>query len=304
MKISDIRNEILRLKKEKHTCIAAHTYQSQEIKELADFTGDSFALSRKAASTDADTVILCGVRFMAESVKLLSPSKTVILANPSAGCPMAEQFTPKDILRFRAEHPHAAVVCYINTTNAIKSVCDVVVTSSSAVKIVRALGNKEILFVPDNNLGSYLADCLPDITVHLIGGCCPIHSRITAETVAEAKRRHPGAPFLVHPECRPEVVAQADYVGATSGILDFARNSTCSEFIIGTELSVVEQLSFEFPEKHFYPLSSSLICPDMRLTTLPDLLGCLRGTHGEKIVLDSATDAGARRAMDRMLELG
>lgn len=304
MKISEIRDEILHLKKEKNVCIAAHTYQSQEIKELADFTGDSFVLSRKAAAADAQTILLCGVRFMAESVKLLSPEKTVILSRPDAGCPMAEQYTKEEILSFREQHPGAAVVCYINTTNAIKSVCDVVVTSSSALKIVRALKSKEILFVPDPNLGSYIAACLPEVTVHLIDGGCPIHARVTAETAKAEKAKHPHAPLLVHPECRAEVVQLADYVGATSGILEFARNSDATEFLIGTELSVAEQLSYEFPDKIFYPLSSSLLCPDMRLTTLPDLLGCLRGTHGEIIQLDPETAPGARRAIDRMLELG
>ena len=304
MKIRELQDEIIRLKKEKNVCILAHSYQSREITEIADFVGDSFALSRKAQTSDADTVILCGVRFMAETAKILSPEKKVILSHKDAGCPMAEQMDKDIIEALKARNPGYAVVAYINTTAELKTVCDVCVTSSSALKIVRALDTDKIIFIPDCNLGAYIQKNVPEKEIMLVRGGCPTHARITEREVLKAKAAHPSALLLVHPECMPEVCEHADYIGSTSGITDSAKASDKKEFIIGTENSIVQHLSFDCPDKWFYPLSKDCVCHNMRLTTLPEVYGCLNGTAGEEIVLDEETVALARRPIDKMLELG
>ncbi|MBO4354190.1 MAG: quinolinate synthase NadA [Clostridia bacterium] len=304
MKIRELQDEIIRLKKEKNVCILAHSYQSREITEIADFVGDSFALSRKAQTSDADTVILCGVRFMAETAKILSPEKKVILSHKDAGCPMAEQMDKDIIEALKARNPGYAVVAYINTTAELKTVCDVCVTSSSALKIVRALDTDKIIFIPDCNLGAYIQKNVPEKEIMLVRGGCPTHARITEREVLKAKAAHPSALLLVHPECMPEVCGHADYIGSTSGITDYAKASDKKEFIIGTENSIVQHLSFDCPDKRFYPLSKDCVCHNMRLTTLPEVYGCLDGTAGEEIVLDEETIALARRPIDKMLELG
>lgn len=301
---SQIQTEIRRLCAERDICILAHSYQSHAITEVADFVGDSFALSVKAQKVTNKTLIMCGVRFMAETAKILSPDKTVLLAAPGAGCPMAEQMSRDEILAVKRAHPDHAVVAYVNTTAELKTIADVCVTSSSAVKIVRGLDAKKILFIPDCNLGSYVAAQCPEKEVMLLQGGCPIHASVTAEEAAAAKAAHPGAKLLVHPECVPGVVAQADVVGSTKDILDYARASAEKEFIIGTELSIVEHLQFDCPDKRFYPLSSKLICNNMKLTTLIDFYNCVRGEGGEEIVLDDATMRDARRCIDAMIALG
>ncbi len=301
---SHIQSEIRRLCAERDICILAHSYQSHAITEVADFVGDSFALSVKAQKAPNKTLIMCGVRFMAETAKILSPDKTVILSAPEAGCPMAEQMSRDYILSVKQAHPDHAVVAYVNTTAELKTVADVCVTSSSAVKIVRGLEAKKILFIPDCNLGSYVAAQCPEKEVMLLQGGCPIHASVTAKEVAAAKAAHPGAKLLVHPECIPAVVEQADVVGSTKDILDYAHASDEKEFIIGTELSIVEHLQFDCPDKHFYPLSSKLICANMKLTTLIDLYNCVRGEGGEEIILDDDTMRDARRCIDAMIALG
>ncbi len=304
MTIAAIQEEIRRLKRESDTCILAHSYQAREILEIADVVGDSFALSKAAASLPNANALICGVRFMAETVKLLSPEKRVWLANPGAGCPMAEQMDKELILAARAQCPDHTVVAYINTTAELKTVCDVCVTSSSAVGIVRKLPGNKILFLPDCNLGDYVARQVPEKQIKLLQGGCPIHAAVTPEEMRRAKQAHPDALALVHPECLPAVVAMADYVGSTSGIMQYARESTAKEFIIGTELSIAEHLQYECPEKRFYALSKKLLCPNMKLTTLPDVLLALSGEGGEEIFLDPETMRDARRCVDRMIELG
>ncbi len=304
MDILTIRDEILRLKKEQDVCILAHSYQTKAITEIADFTGDSYQLSVMASKTDAKTVIMCGVRFMAETVKILSPEKKVILSSPIAGCPMAEQMSREYIESIKKSYPDYAVVAYINTTAELKTICDVCVTSASAVKIVKNIPNDKILFIPDCNLGSYVAKNVPDKTFKLLHGGCPIHGGITGEEARAAKRLHPKALFLVHPECVPQVVAQADFVGSTTAIMDFAKNSDAKEFIIGTEIAIAEYLQFECPDKKFYTLSSKLICPDMKATTLVDVYNILKGDGGEEIVLDPDTIHKARNCIDKMIQLG
>lgn len=304
MNIYEIQQEILKQKKEKDICILAHSYQSKEIIEIADFTGDSYQLSVMATTAPQKTVIMCGVRFMAETVKILSPEKKVLLANPYAGCPMAEQMDVDFITSVKENNPDYTVVAYINTTAALKTICDVCVTSSSAVKIVNNIPNKNILFIPDCNLGNYVSKQLPDKNIKLLQGGCPIHARVTAQDVEQAKLLHPNAKLLVHPECIPSVVEKADYVGSTVGIIKYAMNSPKKEFIIGTEISIADHLAYECPDKHFYSLSKNLICPDMKATTLIDVLHTVSECGGEEILLSDDTIKKAKACIDKMIELG
>lgn len=304
MNIKEIQQEILKLKKEKDICILAHSYQSKEIIEVADFTGDSYQLSVMATEAPQKTVIMCGVKFMAETVKILSPDKKVILANPIAGCPMAEQMDVDLISAVKASNPDYTVVAYINTTAALKTICDVCVTSSSAVKIVNNIPNKNILFIPDCNLGDYVAKQIPDKNIKLLQGGCPIHARVTVKDVEKAKALHPDAELLVHPECVPAVVAKADYVGSTVGIMKYAMNSPKKEFIIGTEISIADHLAYECPDKFFYTLSKDLICPNMKSTTLINVLHAVKGNGGAIINLDDETITKAKACIDKMIELG
>ncbi len=304
MNIPELQKKILELKKEKDICILAHSYQNRDIVEVADFVGDSFQLSVKATTVPQKTVIMCGVRFMAETVKILSPEKRVIIPSPDAGCPMAEQMDVDYIESEKAKYPDATVVAYINTTAALKTICDVCVTSASAVKIVEALPNKNILFIPDCNLGSYVANQVPDKNIILLQGGCPIHGTITAEEALRAKEAHPEAKLLVHPECKPEVQKLADFIGSTSAIMSYAENSDEKEFIIGTEISIAEHLSYSCPDKVFYPMTKSLICADMKLTTLPDLYRSMTGESGMEIIMDDETITKAKACIDKMIELG
>ncbi len=308
--IKDIQSEIMRLKKELDFLLLVHCYQSHDILEVADFVGDSFGLAQKAAKSSAKNIMMCGVRFMAETVKILCPEKRVYLPEPDAGCPMADQLSPEDLRALKEEYPDYTAVCYINTTAKLKTLCDVCVTSSSAVQIIGRIDNDRILFIPDCNLGDYVSKKLPGKTFKFIKGGCPNHARMTLAEAERAKEKHPGALMLVHPECRPEVVALADYAGSTTGIMDYARDSECKEFIIGTENSIISHLSIDYPEKRFYPLSKDCICQNMKLTTISSVLntllsaGGMAAPYGEEILLDEETRLGAKRCIDRMLELG
>ena len=304
MKVRDIQDEIIRLKKENDVCILAHLYQNHEILEVADFVGDSFGLSQQAALAPQKNVIMCGVRFMAETVKILSPEKKVILSAENAGCPMAEQLTVDELKELKKQYPNHAVVAYINTTAALKTECDVCVTSASAEKIVSKIDSDKILFIPDCNLGQYIEKQIPDKQFTFIKGGCPVHLQIETADVEKAKAAHPNAKLLVHPECRPNVTAMADYAGSTTGIMAYAKNSDAQEFIIGTENSIVEHLQYECPDKKFYPLFTKCICSDMKLTTLPDVLDCVKGVGGSVIELDEEVRLGAKRCIDEMLRLG
>ena len=304
MTTREIQDEILKLKKENDVCILAHSYQAHEILEVADFTGDSYALSKMAKGVANKTVLMCGVRFMAETVKMLSPEKKVILSNPVAGCPMAEQMDKEMIEAVKLKYPDYTVVAYINTTAALKTVCDVCVTSSSAVKIVGAIDNPNILFIPDCNLGAFVAKALPDKNIKLLQGGCPTHAAVTAEQARLAKELHPDALMLVHPECRPAISEMADYVGSTSGIMEYAKKTDAREFIIGTENSIVQHLQYECPDKRFYVMSKGLICENMKATTLVDVLNCVRGCAGEEILMDESTILQARKCIDKMIEMG
>lgn len=302
--IAEIQKQIMELKKEKDFCILAHCYQSQEILEVADIVGDSYALSKKAVEVPQQNVLMCGVRFMAETTKILSPQKTVYLSNPSAGCPMAEQLDYDMLSQLKEMYPGYTVVAYINTTAKLKTLCDVCVTSSSAIKIISNIENKDILFIPDCNLGDYIKKQLPDKNIKLVHGGCPTHVRMSVKDVKRARAAHPEALLLVHPECLPEVVAEADYVGSTTGIMDFAEKSEAKEFIIGTENSIVQHLQFSCPDKTFFALSKDCVCHNMKATTLVDVLRVLNGTGGEEIVLDEEMRLQAKHSIEEMVRLG
>ena len=307
MNIKDIQTEIIKLKKETNTAILAHSYQGREIIEIADFTGDSYKLSVDAQGVDADNILFCGVHFMAETAKMLSPDKRVFLANSLAGCPMAEQMEAEFIQRIKEQEPDRAVVAYINTTASLKAVCDVCVTSSSALKIVRAMDAEKILFIPDCNLGDYVKRNVPEKDIKLLHGGCPVHASVTVSDLENAKKLHPNALVLVHPECIPAVTQQADYAGSTSGIMNYAKKSDAKEFIIGTEISIVEHLQYECPEKKFYPLSKKIVCPNMKLTTLMDVYNSLKGiNNGEafEIYMRDEQINSSRRCIDEMIRLG
>ena len=300
----ELQDEIIRLKKEKDICILAHAYQSHDIWEVADYVGDSYGLSVQAAKAAQSTVLMCGVRFMAETVKILSPQKRVLLSNSNAGCPMAEQMDVELISGVKKMYPDYTVVAYINTTSELKTICDVCVTSSSAVQIVKNIENKNILFIPDCNLGKWVADQVPEKNIKLLQGGCPTHVRMSKRDVEKARKAHPDALLLVHPECLPEVSGLADYRGSTTGIMDYAKKSDAKEFIIGTENSIVQHLQFACPDKQFYPLSRDCVCHNMKMTTLGDVYQCVKGTGGEEIKLDEEVRIKAKRCIDTMLELG
>ena len=303
MLIHEIQSEIQRLKREKNICILVHAYQSHDIWEIADYVGDSFGLSQKAAESDAETVIMCGVRFMAETVKILSPQKRVILSNAEAGCPMAEQISVELLSQLKAKYPDYTVVSYINTTANLKTLSDVCVTSSSAVKIVKNIENEKILFIPDCNLGSWVQKQIPEKQFQFVPGGCPTHLLITPKHVEQARIMHPNALLLVHPECSEKVVELADYVGSTTQIMDFAKKNPTTEFIIGTENSIVQHLQFDCPDKRFFALSKNCVCHNMKMTTLGDVYECVRGIGGEEISLDADTLRDAKRSIDEMLRL-
>lgn len=303
MNITEMQKKILELKKERDFCILAHVYENREIVEIADYIGDSFGLSQQAAKAPNKNVIMCGVRFMAETVKLLSPDKRVYLSNSEAGCPMAEQLDVELLRELKKQNPDYTVAAYINTTAELKTECDVCVTSASALDILKKVENKNILFIPDINLGSFVKENLPDKNFKFFHGGCPTHAKMTRKDVENARKRHPDALLLVHPECTPEVTEGADYVGSTTGIMNFAKKSDKKEFIIGTENSIVAHLQYDCPDKRFYPLSKDCVCHNMRVTTLPDVLACLNG-EGEEIILSDEVMKKAKGCIDEMLRLG
>ena len=304
MTVKELQEAIIKEKKERGICILAHAYQRHDIWEVADYIGDSFGLSQEAAKVPENKVIMCGVRFMAETVKMLSPEKQVYLANPIAGCPMAEQIEPEMLAALKAENPDHTVVAYINTTAELKTLCDVAVTSSSAVKIIRNIENDKILFVPDCNLGDWISKQIPEKSLKMVHGGCPTHLRLTLADVEKARAAHPGAKILIHPESRPEVVLEADFVGSTTEIMAFAKKSDDKEFIIATENSIVEHLQFDCPDKSFYPLSKDCVCHNMQATTLVDVYRTVMGLGGEEILMSDELIRDSRKCIDAMLELG
>ncbi len=305
MEISELKRKIIEAKEKTGTVILAHTYQEPDIIDVADITGDSFFLSKKAAEIKAKRVVMCGVRFMAESVKILSPETETILPVPSATCPMAEQILPQRVRKFKEENPEAQVVAYINTTAALKAECDVCVTSSSAIKIVDKIDADSILFIPDQHLGSFVKEKLPHKNIILWDGYCPVHAKLTAEDVIECKKAHPDAVFAVHPESPAEVVALADMVGATSEIINYAKAQE-GKVIIGTERGVVDYLAIneENGDRFIQLAPEKLCCEDMKKISLEDVYKSIVGEAGEKIELPEDLRKKALVSINRMLELG
>jgi quinolinate synthase len=301
--VSDpIVEKISELKKKHNAVILAHNYQRGEIQDVADFVGDSLGLSQQAAKTDADLIVFCGVHFMAETAALLSPDKTVIMPDENAGCPMASMITARELKAKKKLYPDAKVVCYVNTTAAVKAESDVCCTSSNAVKIVSSFPEDvEIIFVPDKSLGAYVSSCL-DREMMYWEGYCPTHHRILAEQIVKMKSEHPEAKVVVHPECTPDVIALADHVASTTGILKYAKTSTSKEFVIGTEIGILHRMKKENPDKIFMPVTSLSDCPNMKLNTLEKLLWSLEDTQFVVTVLEEIA-VKARQAIQRMLGL-
>jgi len=302
MENQELVRKIYELKKQRNAVIVAHNYQIDEVQEIADMVGDSLALSQYCAKSQHEVIVFCGVHFMAESAKLLSPEKTVLLPELDAGCPMAEMVTAEALREEKKKHPDAVVVCYINSTAEVKAECDYCCTSSNAVKVIRSIKQDKIIFVPDCNLGSYIAKMVPEKQIILWKGFCATHHRIKSDDVKKVRELHPDAVLLVHPECRPEVTELADFIGSTKQIIDYASNSDAKKFIIGTEMGVLHKLKKDNPEKQFYLLSQGLVCPNMKKTSLNSVYEALRDMK-YNIVLDEKIMVKARKPLDRMLEL-
>lgn len=292
--------EIGRLKARENAVVLAHYYVDEEVQRMADFVGDSYYLAKAAAKTDKSTVVFCGVRFMGESAKILNPSRRVLLPDASADCPMAHMADAAKIAEMKQKIEDLAVVCYINSTARLKSVSDVCVTSSNAVKIVSALPNKNILFVPDDNLGNYVKNRVSGKKFYFTGGYCPVHAMLLASDAESEKLAHPKAEILTHPECSAEVRAVSDFVGSTAEIIEYAEKRSCGEFILCTEPGVLTELKRRCPAKIFYPVTP--VCEDMKRVTAEKTIACLQG-GGFEVTLDERLAEAARRPLERMLEL-
>ncbi|MFW2491351.1 quinolinate synthase NadA [Clostridium chromiireducens] len=281
---ADLIKEILSLKKEKNAIILAHYYQPGFVQELADYVGDSYYLSEIARDCKEETIMFCGVRFMAESAKILSPHKTVLMPCASAGCSMADMASGKALLELKEKYPDAYVVCYINSTANVKAHCDLAVTSSSALKILKNVTNKQIMFLPDRNLGEYISEFFPEKEFILWDGFCRCHNKISREDILKEKEKHKGAKVLVHPECTKEIRDIADYVGSTSGIIDYATKDDGNEFIIATEEGILHELKKKNPNKDFFIPGDKICCQDMKKTTLENLYDALLNGKNEMIL--------------------
>ncbi len=300
--VKQLSNEIARLKKERNAVILAHFYQRPEVQDVADFIGDSLALSQQAAKTDADVIIFCGVHFMAESASILSPDKIVVLPDEQAGCPMADMVDAVQLERKKQEYPDATVVCYVNTSAEVKAGCDVACTSANAVNVVASLPeDKPIIFVPDENLGHYIVTQTGREMI-LWEGYCSTHHRLTVEDVLKTKAQHPEALVMVHPECHPEVVALADKVSSTAGMINFARENDAREFIVATEMGILHPLKKRCPDKQFYMASNKLVCPNMKKTTLDKVHQALLNLE-PRVTVPEKVRKQAIRCLERMLEI-
>lgn len=299
MNQTEIIQEIRRLAAERDALILAHNYQRDEIQELADITGDSLALSMEAAKTDKQVIVFCGVHFMAESAAILSPQKTVLLPRLDAGCPMADMVTAESLREVKQQYPGVPVVTYVNSSAAVKAESDICCTSANAVRVVNSLAEPEVLLVPDRNLGRYIASHT-DKVCHFWEGYCPTHDRFTVSDVERTLAEYPGALFMAHPECPPEVLAIADHICSTSGMYDYARESSAKTFIVGTEAGILYRLRKENPDKEFILPTSRLICPNMKLTALEDVLAALQ-TMQPRITVPEEIRIPAKRTLDRML---
>lgn len=296
---ADLVKEILKLKKEKNAVILAHYYQPGFVQELADYVGDSYYLSEIARDCKEETIMFCGVRFMAESAKILSPHKTVLMPCASAGCSMADMASGKALLELKEKYPDAYVVCYINSTANVKAHCDLAVTSSSALKILKNVTNKQIMFLPDRNLGEYISEFFPEKEFILWDGFCRCHNKISREDILKEKEKHKGAKVLVHPECTKEIRDIADYVGSTSGIIDYATKDDGNEFIIATEEGILHELKKKNPNKDFFIPGDKICCQDMKKTTLENLYDALLNGKNE-MILNEDTRKKALKSLENM----
>ncbi|GAB4172256.1 MAG: quinolinate synthase NadA [Geothermobacteraceae bacterium] len=296
----EIQEKIRRLCAERDALLLAHNYQRDEIQEIADITGDSLGLSMEAARTDKKVIVFCGVHFMAESAAILAPDKTVLLPRADAGCPMADMVTAEGLRELKARHPDATVVTYVNSSAAVKAESDICCTSSNAINVARSLDARKLLLVPDRNLGRYIARHVPDKECICWEGYCPTHDRLKVEEVRKARAEHPGALFMAHPECAPEILELADHICSTSGMYEFARKSDARSFIVGTEMGILYRLRKENPDKEFILPSKALVCPNMKLTSLEDVLQALE-TMEPVVTVDAETRQKALGALERML---
>jgi quinolinate synthase len=300
MEQEQLKQRIKKLVKERNALLMAHNYQRDEIQEIADITGDSLALSMEAAKTDKQVIVFCGVHFMAESAAILAPEKTVLLPREDAGCPMADMITADQLREFKAQHPGATVVTYVNSTAAVKAESDICCTSSNAVNVARSLDADQLLMVPDRNLGRYIAKHVPEKDCICWEGYCPTHDRLRVEEIVQAKAKYPEALFMAHPECTPEILELADHICSTSGMYEFAKQNPAQTFIVGTENGILWRLKKENPDKEFIMPSRSLVCPNMKLTSLEDILTCLQ-TMEPRITVPEDVRAQAKLTLDRML---
>ena len=295
-----MKAEIERLKKERKAVILAHNYTRGEVQDVADYTGDSLELARRATQVNADVIVFCGVYFMAETAAILNPDKTVLIPDPSAGCPMADMITGAQLRELKAKHPGAVAVCYVNSTAEVKAECDLCVTSGNAEKVMATIpAGREILFVPDQHLGGHIS-AKEGRDYVLWPGYCPTHARLTPKMIADARAAHPGAPVMVHPECPKDVREAADEQLSTGGMCRFARESDAQTILVGTEVGILHRLRKENPDKTFVSVSDTLVCPNMKKTTLENLRDCLRDMSNRVVVEKDVADR-ARRAIDAML---
>ena len=301
--MGNLVDEIRELKAARKAVILAHNYCRGEVQDIADHTGDSLELARRATQVEADVIVFCGVYFMAETAKILNPSKTVLIPDPTAGCPMADMIPADELRALKAKHPGAKAVCYVNSTADVKAECDMCVTSGNAEKVMRTFGaDEKILFVPDQHLGGHVSALLGR-RYELWPGYCPIHAKVTAEMVARARTAHPGAPVLVHPECAKEVRDAADQALSTGGMCKYVRESAEKAFIVGTEIGILHRLQRENPGKAFYPVSDEIVCADMKKTTLEGVRDALRDMRTEVVVPEEIA-VRAKRAIESMLAIG
>jgi len=301
--MNSIEERIETLKQEKNAVILAHYYQCSEIQQIADYVGDSYYLSKMAKEASQEIIVFCGVRFMAESAKILSPHKKVLLPVADAGCPMADMADTNKIKELKKQYPDAAVVCYINTSVEVKALCDVCVTSSNALDIIRKLPQREIIFLPDRNLSAYIAGKCPEKEFVIYPGYCIVHNKILPEHITELKIKHPNAPVVAHPECRKEVLAFADFVGSTGKILSYAKSSDSSEMIIVTEEGIRHALEQQSPNKTFYFPYPQMICVNMKKTTIENVLWALEDEANE-IRIEEGLRISALNCLKEMHRLG
>lgn len=297
-----IIDKIKNLKEKKNAIILAHSYQNIEIDTVADFVGDSLYLSQQAQKTNADIIIFAGVYFMAQTAKIISPEKKVILPNINAGCLMADMIDHKQMINFKNSHPNIPIVCYINSTAEVKAECDICCTSSNALEIVKSLNSGKVLFLPDANLGKWVENKLNNVEVITYNGNCPVHNNINIDDIENARKQYPDAQILIHPECKPEVSSLGDYVGSTSGIINYVKNSQASQFVIVTEKGVYDRLKRDYPDKEFFLIRNNMICDSMKLTSLEEILDALENETNE-IHLDEKIRKASFNCIERMLKV-